>query len=83
MVSERRFQYEAEVRRNPMNYDAWFDYARLEESAGDPDKVYHCPLIACLFFKTISGLHMSAIKARKQLRKYAVPAQQRSLSQLC
>lgn len=40
VVSERRFQYEAEVRRNPMNYDAWFDYARLEESAGDPDKVY-------------------------------------------
>ena len=41
-MSERRFQYEAEVRRNPMNYDAWFDYARLEESAGDPDKV-RCP----------------------------------------
>jgi crooked neck len=38
VVSERRFQYEAEVRRSPMNYDAWFDYVRLEEAAGDPDK---------------------------------------------
>lgn len=35
IVSERRFHYEAEVRKDPLNYDAWFDYVRLEESAGD------------------------------------------------
>lgn len=38
-MSERRFQYEAEVKANPQNYDSWFDYIRLEESAGDFDKV--------------------------------------------
>ena len=38
-MSERRFQYEAAVKANPHNYDAWFDYIRLEESAGDVDKV--------------------------------------------
>ena len=27
------------MRANPSNYDAWFDYIRLEESAGEPDKV--------------------------------------------
>ena len=51
VVSERRFQYEAEVRRNPMNYDAWFDYVRLEESAGDPDKVNHCPFNSLPFLR--------------------------------
>lgn len=39
VVSERRFQYQAEVNANPSNYDSWFDYIRLEESAGDHDKV--------------------------------------------
>ena len=39
IVSERRFQYEAEVATNPLNYDTWFDYVRLEEAAGDPERV--------------------------------------------
>ena len=39
IVSERRFQYEAEVSSNPLNYDTWFDYVRLEEAAGDPERV--------------------------------------------
>ena len=39
IVSERRFQYEADVKRDPLNYDAWFDYIRLEESAGQPGRV--------------------------------------------
>ena len=34
-----RFQYEEEVRRNPMNYDNWFDYVKLEEEGGDVDRV--------------------------------------------
>lgn len=41
IVSERRFQYEAEVKANPQTYDFWFDYIRLEESVGDHDKVTH------------------------------------------
>ena len=39
IVSERRFQYEAEVSRAPSNYDTWFNYTRLEESAGDEARV--------------------------------------------
>lgn len=42
IVGERRFQYEADVKRDPLNYDSWFDYIRLEESAGQPDRVYLC-----------------------------------------
>jgi hypothetical protein len=38
IVSERRFKYEEEVRANPLNYDAWFDYLRLEEDAGDIER---------------------------------------------
>lgn len=35
----RRFQYEEEVGKNPLNYDAWFDFVKLEEEAGDVDRV--------------------------------------------
>ena len=38
-MSERRFQYEADVKQDPLNYDSWFDYIRLEEAAGQPDRV--------------------------------------------
>uniref|UniRef100_A0A672FKK1 Crooked neck pre-mRNA splicing factor 1 n=1 Tax=Salarias fasciatus TaxID=181472 RepID=A0A672FKK1_SALFA len=39
IVSKRRFQYEEEVKANPHNYDAWFDYLRLVESDADPETV--------------------------------------------
>lgn len=39
VLSKRRRLYEEQVKENPKNYDAWFDYARLEESAGDADRV--------------------------------------------
>mmetsp|Transcript_35189 Transcript_35189/g.67252 ORF Transcript_35189/g.67252 Transcript_35189/m.67252 type:complete len:729 (-) Transcript_35189:192-2378(-) len=39
IVSKRRFQYEEELKKNSHNYDAWFDYARLEETHGEADKV--------------------------------------------
>ncbi|KAL8896545.1 MAG: hypothetical protein Q9192_003034 [Flavoplaca navasiana] len=39
ILSKRRVQYEENVRENPKNYDIWFDYARLEESSGDPERV--------------------------------------------
>lgn len=38
-MSKKRFQYEEDVQKEPLNYDTWFDYARLEESAGDEDRV--------------------------------------------
>lgn len=39
IVSKRRFQYEEEVKANPMNYDAWFDYLRLLEADGDLEQI--------------------------------------------
>lgn len=35
VLSKRRFTYEQEVAENPLNYDAWFDYIKLEESTGN------------------------------------------------
>ncbi|XP_056437729.1 crooked neck-like protein 1, partial [Gadus chalcogrammus] len=39
IVNKRRFQYEEEVKANPHNYDAWFDYLRLVESDAEADAV--------------------------------------------
>ncbi|KAI9030822.1 hypothetical protein CLU79DRAFT_357676 [Phycomyces nitens] len=39
VVGKRRVQYEEEIEANPKNYDIWFDYAKLEESVGDPTRV--------------------------------------------
>ncbi|CAG8559884.1 9157_t:CDS:10 [Diversispora eburnea] len=39
VVGKRRAQYDEELKLNPKNYDIWFDYARLEENAGDVLKV--------------------------------------------
>ena len=33
MLGKRRIQYEEELKHEPMNYDTWFDYSRLEEDA--------------------------------------------------
>ncbi|KAG9245030.1 hypothetical protein BJ878DRAFT_503412 [Calycina marina] len=38
ILSKRRVQYEEQVKGNPKNYDAWFDYAKLEETSGDVDR---------------------------------------------
>ncbi|KAJ0238278.1 HAT (Half-A-TPR) repeat-containing protein [Hirschfeldia incana] len=41
-VKRRRLEYEEKVRNNPLNYDAWFDYIRLEEveaSVGDKERI--------------------------------------------
>jgi crooked neck len=37
IVDKRRFMYEAEVKSDPTNYDAWFDYIRLCEEDVDAD----------------------------------------------
>ncbi|CAF2130575.1 unnamed protein product [Brassica napus] len=34
LVGKKRFEYEDEVRKNPLNYDSWFDYLRLVEEEG-------------------------------------------------
>ncbi|KAF3930458.1 hypothetical protein ABW20_dc0107543 [Dactylellina cionopaga] len=39
IAAKRRVQYEELIKENPKNYDVWFDYARLEETQGDVDKV--------------------------------------------
>ncbi|TKY57425.1 Crooked neck protein 1 [Spatholobus suberectus] len=40
IVGKRRIQYEEdEVRKNPLNYDSWFDYIRLEESVGNKERI--------------------------------------------
>ncbi|KAJ4453836.1 putative Protein crooked neck [Paratrimastix pyriformis] len=38
IVSKRRFQYE-QLKADKCNYDVWFDYARLEESQGNPEHI--------------------------------------------
>ena len=39
VLSKRRVTYEQAVQESPHNYDAWIDYARLEEAGGDPARV--------------------------------------------
>ncbi|KAJ2905102.1 pre-mRNA-splicing factor CLF1 [Zalerion maritima] len=39
VLAKRRVYYEDQIKENPKNYDTWIDYARLEESSGDLDKV--------------------------------------------
>jgi hypothetical protein len=39
VLSKRRFTYEQEISADPLNYDAWFDYIKLEESTGDLERI--------------------------------------------
>jgi hypothetical protein len=39
VLSKRRFQYEQEIEKDPLNYDAWFDYVKLEESTGNQERI--------------------------------------------
>jgi len=39
ILAKRRVQYEEKIKENPRNYDIWFDFARLEETGGDVDRV--------------------------------------------
>ncbi|KAF9616182.1 hypothetical protein IFM89_028958 [Coptis chinensis] len=39
IVGKTRIQYEEEVRKSPLNYDAWFDYIRLEEGIGNKERI--------------------------------------------
>ncbi|KAF1941825.1 TPR-like protein [Clathrospora elynae] len=42
ILSKRRVHYEEQVKENPKNYDAWIDFARLEETSGNTDRVRDC-----------------------------------------
>ncbi|KAJ2802771.1 NineTeen Complex (NTC) component, partial [Coemansia helicoidea] len=54
VVNKRRMEYEAALKADARDYDAWIDYSRLEEDAGDLERardVYEraiaaCPLVA-------------------------------------
>uniref|UniRef100_A0A0G4FV76 Suppressor of forked domain-containing protein n=1 Tax=Chromera velia CCMP2878 TaxID=1169474 RepID=A0A0G4FV76_9ALVE len=39
VVDRRRFFYEDELKKDPRSYDTWFDYIRLEESAGNLERI--------------------------------------------
>jgi hypothetical protein len=39
VLSKRRFTYEQQLSENPLNYDAWFDYVKLEESTGNLERI--------------------------------------------
>ncbi|KAI8905452.1 hypothetical protein EDD86DRAFT_211526 [Gorgonomyces haynaldii] len=39
IIQKRRIKYEEELMKNQYNYDIWFDYLRLEETHGVPDKI--------------------------------------------
>ena len=39
VLSKRRVHYEEQIKDNPKNYDAWIDFARLEEASGNTDRV--------------------------------------------
>ena len=37
IINKRKFQYEESIKKNPTNYDTWFDYIRLMEADGSID----------------------------------------------
>ena len=39
ILAKRRVQYEEQLKASPKAYDTWIDYARLEESGGDAERV--------------------------------------------
>merc|ERR550525_2207173 len=39
IISKGKFQYEEELKENPMNFDAWFDFVRLTESEGNMETI--------------------------------------------
>lgn len=58
IVGKRRLQYEEAVAESPHNYDAWFDYVRLEEEEGDHDRVREVyeRAVAQVYFLSLSIL---------------------------
>eukprot|EP00794_Sanderia_malayensis_P017528 gene17528-19278_t len=63
IVSKRKFQYEEELKSNPNNYDAWFDYLRLMESESDD-----IDAIRDVYERAISNI--PPIEKKKHWRRY-------------
>lgn len=62
IMNKRRFQYEAQLKSSPKDYDIWFDYIRLEESVGDYDRVRE------VYERAIANIPPS--KEKKHWRRY-------------
>merc|ERR1711959_590404 len=56
LVSKQRLEYEQKLHTNPELYDYWFDYIRLEESSGNPERVRN------VYERAISNIPPSEIK---------------------
>lgn len=59
---KRKFQYEQEIKENPMNYDAWFDYLEIIESEGNAD------IIREVYERAIANIPLS--KDKQSWRRY-------------
>eukprot|EP01086_Lenisia_limosa_P016182 TRINITY_DN5810_c0_g1_i1.p1 TRINITY_DN5810_c0_g1~~TRINITY_DN5810_c0_g1_i1.p1 ORF type:complete len:684 (+),score=200.69 TRINITY_DN5810_c0_g1_i1:29-2080(+) len=62
IAHKKRFQYQEEVRADPHNYDAWFEYLRLEMSEGD------VPRIRSVFEDAVSNIPL--IEEKNYWRRY-------------
>jgi len=62
IMNKRRFQYEAQLKSSPMDYDIWFDYIRLEESVGDHDRIRE------VYERAIANI--PPVKEKKHWRRY-------------
>jgi len=38
ILNKRRHLFESQISKNPLNYDDWFDYTRLEENSDEPER---------------------------------------------
>ncbi len=61
IISKRKFQYEEEVKENPMNYDAWFDYIRLMESEGSQEMTRE------VYERAIANIPLSQVNVHVQV----------------
>lgn len=57
VLSKRRFTYEQQLAENPLNYDAWFDYIKLEESTGNLERI-----------REVREPHLAGLTPRHMLR---------------
>ncbi|KAJ3121972.1 Crooked neck-like protein 1 [Nowakowskiella sp. JEL0407] len=62
IITKRRMKYEEEVTSNPMNYDVWFDYIRLEEDSNDFKRIRE------VFERAISNVPLT--KEKRFWRRY-------------
>lgn len=55
IINNRRLQYEERASASPLDYDNWFDYLRLEESAGDLDRAREVRLLFLYRICAVAG----------------------------